>query len=109
MAKKLSAHDILAFCILELGCNLPYEVAQELSPSDPLYKALMDAWKEKEHRKDLRNALLCAVIANSFNNTKKKIKVEDFLPKTSKTTEENESQIKSNFIKYMDLRRHNQQ
>jgi hypothetical protein len=108
MPKKLSAHDVLAFCILELGCRLPYEVAQEMNPSDPLYKALMEAWKEKEHRKDLRNALLCAVIANSFNSSKKKLKVEDFLPKTSKTGN-SEDEIKANFIKYMEMKRLNDQ
>lgn len=87
----------MAFGVVELNTPLPFDLLCEMSPTDPLYRALVKAWKEKERRLDNRNAMLCCVIANTQGN---KTKPEDFLPKTIKTTEEVESDIKANFQAY---------
>jgi hypothetical protein len=107
MDKKISAHDVIAFCVVELGCKLPYEVIQELTLTDPLYKSLLEAWKNKESRADARNALLCCIIANCMGGGKKKFEPKDFMPKTPKTIKENETEIKANFLKYMSTKQQN--
>jgi hypothetical protein len=101
MKKVISAHDIVAFAIVELNVPISLDVLYAMSPTDPLYKALMDAWKEKEKREDARTALLCAVIANSIGGGKKKFEPKDFMPKEPKTLKEQEAEIKSNFLRYM--------
>jgi hypothetical protein len=97
MQKTPSAFDIVAFGVINFGVDLPIELLFDMSPDDLLYQALMKAWKDKEEREDRRNALLCCIIANVQGN---KTKVEDFMPKTSKTIEETESELKANLMKY---------
>lgn len=96
MSKVPSAFDIVAFGVINFGVDLPIELLFEMSPSDPLYQALMRAWKDKEEREDRRNALLCCIIANVQGN---KTTVEDFMPK-SKTSDDKEAEIKANLMKY---------
>lgn len=106
--KKYSAHDIVAFACVELNVPIPLESLYAMTPTDPLYMALLEAWKEREHRKDARNAVLCCIIANSMGSGKKKYEPKDFMPKTPKTTTENEAEIKANFLKYMSTKQQNQ-
>jgi hypothetical protein len=101
MKKDASAHDIVAFAIVELNVPVSLDVLYAMSPTDPLYKALIEAWKSKEQRTDARTALLCAVIANCMGSGKKKYEPKDFMPKEPKTVQEQEADIKSNFMRYM--------
>lgn len=99
--KKISAHDIVAFAIVELNVPIALEDLYKMSLDDPLYKSLMLAWKEKEKRADARTGLICAVIANCMGGGKKKYEPKDFMPKEEKATKEKEANIKNQFIKYM--------
>jgi hypothetical protein len=99
--KKVSAHDIVAFAIVELNVPIALDDLYKMSPTDPLYTALMTVWREKEKRADARNALLCAVMANCMGGGKKKYEPSDFMPKEPKKIEDQESEIKSQFIRYM--------
>jgi hypothetical protein len=99
--KEMTAHDIVAFAIVELNVPVALEDLYKMSPTDPLYKSLINAWKEKERREDFRTALLCAVIANCMGGGKKKYEPKDFMPQEAKSTTEKENDIKSQFIKYM--------
>jgi hypothetical protein len=99
--KKISAHDIVAFAIVELNVPVALEDLYKMSPSDPLYIALVGAWKEKEKRADFRTALLCSVMANCMGGGKKKYEPKDFMPQPDKNVNEQEADIKSQFIKYM--------
>ncbi len=85
--KKISATDIVAFAIVELNVPIPLEDLYKMSPTDPLYTALMSAWKEKEKRADARTALL--------------YEPSDFMPKEAKTVKDQELDIKSQFMRYM--------
>lgn len=104
--KKYSAHDIVAFACVELNVPIPLETLYAMTPTDPLYLALLEAWKERETRKDARNAVLCCIIANCMGGGKKKYEPKDFMPKTAKTTKDNEAEIKANFLKYNQLFKH---
>lgn len=99
--KKPSAHDIVAFAIVELNVPIALEDLYKMSPTDPLYTALVSVWKEKEKRADARTALLCAVMANCMGGGKKKYEPSDFMPKEPKTVKDQESDIKSQFMRYM--------
>jgi len=99
--KNISATDIVAFAIVELNVPIPLEDLYKMSPTDPLYTALMSAWKEKEKRADARTALLCAVMANCMGGGKKKYEPSDFMPKEPKSVKDQESEIKSQFMRYM--------
>ena len=99
--KNISAHQIVAFAIVELNVPIALEDLYNMSPTDPLYTALIDVWKEKEKRADARNALLCAVIANCMGGGKKKYEPSDFMPKEPKTVKDQELDIKSQFMRYM--------
>lgn len=107
MNKYCSAHDIVAFACVELNVPIPLELLYNMTPTDPLYKALVEAFKARERRLDGRNALLCAVIANCMTSGKKKFEPKDFLPKASKDYED-ESDLKANFIKYNEAVRNKQ-
>jgi hypothetical protein len=98
-----SAHDLIAFAIVECNVSVELEFFQNLSPTDPLYKAILNAWKEKQRRDDARTALICAVIANCNSDGKKKYEVKDFMPSVPKTTEESEREIKSNFMRFKSI------
>jgi hypothetical protein len=99
--KKNSAHSIVAFACVELNVPIPLETLYNMTPNDPLYLALIDAWKAREYRLDARNALLCAIIANCMGSGKKKYEPSDFMPKEAKPIKEQESEIKSQFMRYM--------
>lgn len=101
MKKSTSAHDIVAFAVVELNVPISLDQLYAMSPSDPLYKALVDAWKAKEKRADARTALLCAVMANCMGGGKKKYEPSDFMPKEPKKLKDQESDIKSQFMRYM--------
>jgi hypothetical protein len=95
-----SATQIIAFAVVELNTPLPYEVLCEMSPNDPLYISLLDAWKKREERLDRRTGLLAAVIANCMGGGKKKYEPSDFMPKEPKSVKDSESEIKSQFLRY---------
>jgi hypothetical protein len=97
MEKQPSATSIVAWAIVNLGVVLPVETLFDMSPHDPLYVELMKAWRDKEEREDRRTALLCTIIANVQGN---KCKIEDFLPRKVKTTEEQEAELKANLMAY---------
>lgn len=99
--KKPTAHDIVAFAIVELNVPVALDDLYKMSPTDPLYTALISAWKEKEKRADARTALICAVMANCMGGGKKKYEPKDFMPKEPKTATEQENEIKTQFMKYM--------
>ena len=99
--KKPTAHDIVAFAIVELNVPVALDDLYKMSPTDPLYTALISAWKEKEKRADARTALICAVMANCMGGGKKKYEPKDFMPKEPKTVTEQENEIKTQFMKYM--------
>lgn len=101
MSKTTSAHDIVAWAIIELNVSLPYEVLCEMSPNDPLYISLVDAWKAREKRIDARTGLLCAVLANCMGSGKKKYEPSDFMPKEPKPVKQQENEIKTQLIQYM--------
>jgi hypothetical protein len=98
--KNTSAHDIVAFAIVELNVPIALEDLYKMSPTDPLYSALMRIWQEKEKRADSRTALLCAVIANCMGGGKKKYEPSDFMPKEPKSVKDSEAEIKSQFLRY---------
>lgn len=99
--KTSSAHDIVAFACVELNVPIPLDTLYAMSPNDPLYIALLDAWKKREERLDRRTGLLAAVIANCMGSGKKKYEPSDFMPKEPKTVKDIESDIKSQFMRYM--------
>jgi hypothetical protein len=101
MNDQTSAHDILAFSIVEGWTVVPYESLLSIGPTDTLYKALLSAYKEKERRADARTALLCAVMANCMSSGGKKYEVTDFMPKAPKTPEQEALEVKTQMMKYM--------
>jgi hypothetical protein len=101
MEQSTSAHDILAFAIVEGWTVVPYDTLLSIGPTDTLYKALLSAYKEKERRADSRAALLCAVMANCMSSGGKKYEVSDFMPKAPKTAEQEALDVKSQLMKYM--------
>jgi hypothetical protein len=105
MKSNISAHDIVAFAIVELNVPISLDVLYSMSPNDKLYKALIEAWKAKEKRADARTALLCAVMANCMGSGKKKYEPSDFMPKEPKSVQDKEAEIKSNFMTYMAQRK----
>jgi hypothetical protein len=105
MKNQTTAHDIVAFAVVELNVPISLDTLYTMSPNDPLYKALMEAWKRKQNREDARVGLICAVIANCIGGGKKKYEPKDFMPKEPKTIKEQEEDIKSNFTRYMEARK----
>jgi hypothetical protein len=101
MRKNVSAHDLVAFAIVELNVPISLDTLYSMTPTDPLYKSLIETWKAKQKREDSRTALLCAVIANCMGGGKKKYEPKDFMPTEPKSTKDTEAEIKSNFMKYM--------
>lgn len=97
---SISATDIVAFGVVELGVQLPIDDLYKMSPTDPLYAALVKAWKSRERRIDQRNAMLCCIVANCAGN---KTSIRDFMPPEPVSREEQEAVIKANFIKYATL------
>ena len=103
-----SAHDIVAWAIIELNVSLRYEVLCEMSPNDPLYIALVDAWKKREERLDRRTGLLAAVIANCMGSGQKKFEVSDFMPHEPKTEEQCIAELKAYMTQYEIYRQNGQ-
>jgi len=99
--KNSSAHDIVAFACVELNVPIPLDTLYAMSPNDPLYIALLNAWKAREHREDARVGLMCAIIANCMGGGKKKYEPSDFMPKEPKPVKQQESEIKTQFMQYM--------
>ena len=99
--KTSSAHDIVAFACVELNVAIPLDTLYAMSPNDPLYISLLDAWKAREKRIDARTGLLCAVLANCMGSGKKKYEPSDFMPKEAKPVKQQENEIKTQLIQYM--------
>jgi len=99
--KKSSAHDIVAFACVELNVPIPLDALYAMSPNDPLYIALIDAWKKREERLDRRTGLLAAVIANCMGGGKKKYEPKDFMPQEPKPVKQQENEIKTQLMQYM--------
>lgn len=91
--EEASMADFVAFAIVNLNVTVDLEYFEGLSFTDPVYTALMKAWKDKQHRDDQRVGLLCAVIANCMGGGKKTYQPKDFMPKKPLT----EDDIKANF------------
>lgn len=89
------AHDTLAFLLVE--CNLPYELAINLTVDDPLYTALIRTYNRREDRLNGRTALQCMVINNTHGG---KSKITDFMPRKQLSVEEREAQIAINVEVY---------
>ena len=102
--RKLAAHDLIAFGIIEYNTPLPLKTLYEMTTDDPLYKALMRAWRNKERRADYRVGLICAVLANCMGSGKKKYEPTDFMPKEFVSVEEREAEIKANFKVYQNAK-----
>jgi len=96
-----SATSIIAFAIVELNVPFPYEELMKMSPTDELYSELIDAWKAREKRIDARTGLLCAVLANCMGSGKKKYEPSDFMPKEAKPVKQQENEIKTQLMQYM--------
>ena len=101
MSKTPSAHEIIAFSVVELNTPLPYEILCEMSPNSLLYTALVDAWKKREERLDRRTGLLAAVIANCLGGGKKKYEPKDFMPQQPKPVKQQENEVKTQLMQYM--------
>ena len=101
MPDSTSAHDVVAFSVVEGWTTIPYDTFMGLSPIDPLYKSLLNAYREKERRADARTALLCSVMANCMGSGKKQYTVKDFLPQ-DKTAQDSaqEVNLKANLMRY---------
>lgn len=98
--KHPSAHDIIAFAVSEGWTTIPYDIFLELSPTDPLYKSLISAWKDKQRREDYRNGLLCSVIANC-SMAGGKYQPKDFMPQDSNAVvQDSELKVKEGFARY---------
>ena len=101
MDAEISAHQILAFAIVNNFTIIPYEDLLNLGPTDPLYKALVEAYRQKEERLDARTALICAIIANCMGSGSKKYEIKDFMPKAKKSAEAEDLSVKTMFSNYM--------
>lgn len=99
--KSSSAHDIVAFACVELNVAIPLDTLYAMSPNDPLYISLVDAWKAREKRIDARTGLLCAVMANCMGSGKKKYEPSDFMPQQPKPVKQQENEIKTQLMQYM--------
>ena len=99
--KTSSAHDIVAFACVELNVAIPLDTLYAMSPNDPLYIALLDAWKAREKRIDARTGLLCAVMANCMGSGKKKYEPKDFMPQQPKPVKQQENEVKTQLMQYM--------
>lgn len=101
MPDPTSAHDVVAFSVVQGWTTIPYDTFIELSPLDPMYKSLVNAHREKERRADARTALLCSVMANCMSSGGKKYEVKDFMPqdKTAQDSSE-EFNVKANLMRY---------
>ena len=99
--KSSSAHDIVAFACVELNVAIPLDTLYAMSPNDPLYIALLDAWKAREKRIDARTGLLCAVMANCMGSGKKKYEPKDFMPQQPKPVKQQENEVKTQLMQYM--------
>ena len=99
--KSSSAHDIVAFACVELNVAIPLDTLYAMSPNDPLYIALLDAWKAREKRIDARTGLLCAVMANCMCSGKKKYEPKDFMPQQPKPVKQQENEVKTQLMQYM--------
>ena len=101
MAQTISAHDIVAFSVVEGWTTIPYDTFIGLSPVDPLYTALINAYKDKERREDARTALLCSVMANCMSSGGKRYEIQDFLPQDKTLQDSNEEMnVKANLMRY---------
>ena len=95
----VSAHDVVAHCIVEGWATLPYDKLMDLSPTDRLYQSLLTAHSRKEERADARTALVCAVLHNSLTQGKR-LEPKDFMPQKQKTVAEQEAEIRANLLAY---------
>ena len=101
MSESTSAHDVVAFSVVEGWTTIPYDTFMALSPVDPLYKSLLDAYKQKESRSDARTALLCSVMANCMSSGTKKSEVKDFMPRDKTTQDSSEElNVKASLMRY---------
>lgn len=92
-----SIHDLVAFAIVNLGVQVDLDFYYKLTPSDPLYSALLKAYSDKLDRENRRVAMICAVIANCTQGGQKKYEIDDFMPKNPV---DEEMKIKANFKAY---------
>lgn len=109
MHNDVSAHSIVAFAVVNLGIQMPIERFYEMSPTDPLYSALVKAYKDKEKRSDYRTALVCAVIANCLGaGDNKRFSVDDFMPREPKSEDQCVAELKAYMNQYKSLRQNGQ-
>lgn len=71
-----------------------------MSPTDPLYQALVKAWKARERRLDYRTGLVCAILCNVMGSGKKQFNAEDFMPVEPISREDEERALKANLAAY---------
>lgn len=106
---NISANDIVAFAVVNLGIQLPIDRYYEMTPSDPLYVSLMKAYKDREKKQDQRTALICAIIANCMaGGNGKKYNVDDFMPHEPKTEEQQVAELKAYMVQYEVYRKNGQ-
>ena len=100
MEKSLTAHDLVAWAII--NCNVPLSLEQlySLSTSDPLYVALIQAYKDRERKTDARVGLICAILANVMGSGKKQYTPDDFMPHEPKSAAQQDAEIKANLQKF---------
>ena len=97
-----SAHQLLAFLIVECNVSLPYKEALKMDQSDPLFQALVEAWQNKVRREREGEAFLASCI---FNANGGKTKPSDFLPQTLKDRVQEENQLRANINAFNNLKK----
>ena len=103
MHNQISATDLVAFAVVELNVPIPIDIFYNMSVEDALYSSLIEAWTNKEKRIDQRNAMLCAIMANTMSSGQK-YEINDFMPRYPKSNEQEEAELKAAFSQYEMLR-----
>jgi hypothetical protein len=96
--EEQTANDILAYCVVFCNTPVPYEVAREMTFSDPLFIALKKAVKTKMKIEEERFCRICAVIHNA--NYQNKLNPSDFMAKEPKSQEDIDREIMTNLDRF---------
>lgn len=101
---QLTANDLLAFAVVELGVQVPYEQLLKMSPTSELWKSMLETWKRKIDREERRNAMILCAISRTMGGNKT-AKVSDFytpLAEMNRTVIQNtvQDKVKAIFARY---------
>jgi len=95
-----SAHDVVAWSIVNLNVSVPLDYFINLSPASPLFNSLVKHWKIKQDAETEKFAMIACTIANVMGNNKMKPK-DFYVPMSGEIRDAEQKQKEAGLKNYL--------